>query len=128
MGAEVGTEVWITVAVTIILGLGAALWKGFGRQVEKSEEKMAKDIERVDRSTKDEIARVDKRIDDHRGDQIKLHERTAVNESELKRLNEEIGGHDSGIRGWLHELSNAVSPRFIRRQQRRRERDERGGS
>jgi hypothetical protein len=38
------------------------------------------------------------------------HERTATLESEVKALKEEIGDHDSGIRGSIHVLNNRVTP------------------
>jgi len=110
MPSEVGAAVWIPLAVTALAGLLAWGWHVFHRSIEKSESNIAKDVERVEQNSKSEIARLDKRIDDHRADQIRLSERTAVNESEIRRLKEDIGDHGSGLRGWLHSIANATSP------------------
>lgn len=102
---------WIwALIVPIGLALVGALWKLSGHTIDKSEAKLTKDIERVDQYAKTEIARLDKRIDDHRDDKIKLHERVAVNESEIERVKVEIGDHGTGLRGWLHTIANQVNP------------------
>lgn len=41
------------------------------------------------------------------------HERTARLESEVKSLKEEIGDHNSGIRGNVHDLRNRVMPAVL---------------
>lgn len=104
-------EPWIwALIVPIGLALVGALWKLSGHTLDKSEAKLTKDIERVDQYAKTEIARLDKRIDDRRDDHVKLHERAAVSEAEIKRIKEEIGDHNTGIRGWLHQVSNSLNP------------------
>lgn len=48
-------------------------------------------------------------------------ERLAVVESDVKHIKEEIGDHNTGIRGWLHKLTNDISPYIIRSQHDRRD-------
>jgi hypothetical protein len=51
----------------------------------------------------------------------KFHERMAATEAEVRGIKQEIGDHDTGIRGSLHRLRNEVSPLLIeydRRQDR----------
>lgn len=48
-------------------------------------------------------------------------ERLAVAENEIKNVKAEIGDRKSGIRGWLHELANDISPYIIRKQGERKE-------
>lgn len=106
MDGEVGAAVWIPVAVTVLVAIlagGGVLWRMLNSRTEK-------DIERVELHTKEEIARVDKRIDAVAVDQVKLHERTAVAERDIKRAQDDIGDHGTGLRGWLHEIANAVNP------------------
>lgn len=52
----------------------------------------------------------------HFRDDQKRAERLAVAESKIERIDGEIGDHNSGIRGWLHQLSSDISPYIIRRQ------------
>lgn len=55
-------------------------------------------------------------IVNHFRDDQKRAERLAVVESEVKHITEEIGDHNSGIRGWLHKLQNDWTPYLIRAQ------------
>lgn len=48
-------------------------------------------------------------------------ERVAVHDQQIKVINAEIGDRKSGIRGWLHELANEITPRSIKRQQQERD-------
>lgn len=53
---------------------------------------------------------------EHAKEDVETRERVAVLESEMKGVKAEIGDRKSGIRGWLHELANELTPRSIRRQ------------
>jgi hypothetical protein len=63
----------------------------------------------------------------HRNDceakRIANAERLATLETQMKGVKDEIGDHESGIRGSIHELRNAVSPAVIDYQMRQRGRD-----
>jgi hypothetical protein len=51
----------------------------------------------------------------------RFHERLAKMEAEMQSVKAEIGNHETGIRGNLHELRNQISPMFVdfqRRQER----------
>lgn len=61
---------------------------------------------------------------DHAREDVVRAERLAVTESEVKTIKSELGDRKSGIRGWLHELANEITPRSMRRQQDERERKE----
>jgi hypothetical protein len=42
--------------------------------------------------------------------------RLAVVESDVKGIKAELGDHDSGLRGWLHQIAGDISPYIIRKQ------------
>lgn len=75
-----------------------------------------------------EADRLERRLDEHIREDTKVHQQTAVNSAvnaaDIKRIKEDIGDHNSGIRGWLHELSSHVTPRALRRDQRRMKREQ----
>ena len=56
---------------------------------------------------------------DHSKEDVQRAERLAVAERDIKRMDAEIGDRRSGIRGWLHELANDISPYIIRKQSER---------
>jgi hypothetical protein len=60
---------------------------------------------------------------DHAKEDIVRAERQAVTENEVKRVIAEIGDRKTGIRGWLHELANEITPRSLRRQEGERDHD-----
>ena len=41
--------------------------------------------------------------------------------ADLKRVKEDIGDHDSGLRGQVHQLASDISPYIVRSQHRRSE-------
>lgn len=47
-----------------------------------------------------------------------FHERMARLESEVSSIKTEVGDHESGIRGNLHDLRNQISPMYIDWQRR----------
>lgn len=63
-----------------------------------------------------DVDRIEQRLERHISEDNKVHEQIAVNSAEIKRLTNEIGDRTSGIRGWLHNLANDVSPYIIRKQ------------
>lgn len=67
-----------------------------------------------------DVDRIERRLEDHIGEDRKVHEQAAVNSavnaSEIRSIKAEIGDHNTGLRGWLHKLSNDISPYIIRRQ------------
>lgn len=60
---------------------------------------------------------------DHTREDILRAERLAVTENDVKRITAEIGDRKSGIRGWLHEIANELTPASLRRQQQERDHD-----
>jgi hypothetical protein len=62
-----------------------------------------------------------KSMREHAKEDVQRAERLAVAENDIKKINAEIGDRKSGIRGWLHELANEITPRSIRRQQEERD-------
>lgn len=91
--------VWASIIVPAALALIGAIWLLFRAKVERTES----------------------RLDDHIKDDNKAHERVAVVESKIERIEKDIGDHESGIRGWLHKLSNDVSPYIIKKQRENKE-------
>lgn len=83
--------VWAMI-VTVALSLIGAIWLLFRAKVERAE----------------------KAIDDHIKDDVKAHERIAVLESKADRTDKDIGDHESGIRGEVHEHSQTLTHHEVR--------------
>lgn len=79
-------------AVTIVVALVGTVWLLFRAKVERTET----------------------RLDDHIKDDIKIHERTAVNESEIERIKKDIGDHESGLRGEQHAQTQVLTQHEVR--------------
>lgn len=58
---------------------------------------------------------------DHAKEDMKRAEDLAVAKNDIKRIEAEIGDRKSGIRGWLHELANDISPYIVKRQREDRD-------
>lgn len=67
-----------------------------------------------------DVDRIERRLEDHITEDRDVHEQAAVNSavnaSEIKGIKAELGDHNTGLRGWLHKLSNDVSPYITRKQ------------
>lgn len=60
------------------------------------------------------VERAERAIDDHIKEDIKAHERIAVLESKAERTDRDVGDHESGIRGELHEHSQTLTHHEVR--------------
>lgn len=78
--------------VTVVGALIGAIWLLFRAKVERTEA----------------------RLDEHIKEDVKVHERTSVLESEAERTEKDIGDHDSGIRGTLHEHAQTLTHHEVR--------------
>jgi hypothetical protein len=58
--------------------------------------------------------RIEERLDDHIKEDVRVHERTAVNESEIARIKRDIGDRDSGIRREQHEHAQTLTHHEVR--------------
>lgn len=84
--------IWAAVIIPVALALVGAIWLLFRAKVERAE----------------------KAIDDHIKDDVKAHERIAVLESKAERTDQDIGDHDKGLRGTLHEHSQTLTHHEVR--------------
>lgn len=60
------------------------------------------------------VERTEARLDEHITEDVKVHERTAVLESRADRTENDIGDHDKGIRGTLHEHAQTLTHHEVR--------------
>ena len=56
---------------------------------------------------------------DCRDYRVKAAEQAGETRSDLRQVKAELGDRRSGIRGWLHELANDISPYITRKQAER---------
>lgn len=83
---------WLAIIIPIALALVGAIWLLFRAKVDRTE----------------------KLLDDHIKEDVKVHERTAVLESEMARVDKDIGDHETGIRGEVHEHAQTLTHHEIR--------------
>lgn len=83
---------WGAVIIPVALALVGAIWLLFRAKVERTEG----------------------RLDEHIKEDIAVHERTAVLESQVERNTAEIGERDSGIRGELHQHASVLTQHELR--------------
>jgi hypothetical protein len=50
-----------------------------------------------------------------------FHERVASLEADVKSIKAEVGDHESGLRGSVHDLRNQISPMYLDWQRRQRQ-------
>lgn len=67
-----------------------------------------------------DVDRIERRLEEHIKEDREVHEQgavdSAVNAADIKRIKEDIGDHSSGLRGWVHQIANDISPYIIRKQ------------
>lgn len=84
--------VWGAIIIPVALALISVIWFLFRAKVERAE----------------------KAIDDHVKEDVKAHERIAVLESKAERTDKDIGNHETGIRGELHEHAQTLTHHEVR--------------